>query len=65
MGSAARGQALPNGIFRATYGPLPPGRRVEDWIFVLANEDCSISRITRAPFDHVGSAGTAVEQLVR
>jgi hypothetical protein len=64
-GRPLEGKLYPNGIYRATYGPLPPGSRVEDWIFVLANEDCSISRITRAPFDRVGSAGTAVEQLVR
>ena len=65
MGSAARGQALPQRDLSCDVRPTPAGSRVEDWIFVLANEDCSISQITRAPFDPVGSAGTAVEQLVR
>jgi hypothetical protein len=57
-GRPFEGKLYPNGTYRATYGPLPPGSDVNDWIFVLANEDCSISRITRAPFDRVGSAGT-------
>lgn len=51
----------PNGIYRATYGPLPSGSDVNDWVFVLANEDCSISQITRAPFDRVGSIGTLLD----
>jgi hypothetical protein len=56
-GRPLEGKLYPNGIYRATYGPLPFGSDVNDWVFVVANEDCSISRITRAPFDHVGSAG--------
>jgi hypothetical protein len=57
-GRPFEGKLYPNGIYRATYGPLPPGSEVSDWVFVLANEDCSISRISRAPFDGVGGAGT-------
>ncbi len=57
-GRPLEGKLYPNGIYHATYGPLPPGSDVNDWVFVLANEDCSISRITRAPFDRVGIAGT-------
>ncbi len=56
-GRPLEGKRYPNGIYRATYGPLPFGSDVNDWVFVVANEDCSISRITRAPFDHVGDAG--------
>ncbi len=57
-GRPFEGKLYPNGTYRATYGPLPPGSEVNDWVFVLANEDCSISRISRAPFDRVGRAGT-------
>jgi len=57
-GRPLEGKLYPNGIYRATYGPLPPGSDVNDWLFVLANEDCRISRITRAPFDHIGSTST-------
>ncbi len=57
-GRPLEGKLYPNGIYRATYGPLPPGSDVNDWVFVLANEDCSISPLTRAPFDRIGRAGT-------
>jgi hypothetical protein len=56
-GRPLEGKLYPNGIYRATYGPLPHGSDVNDWVFVLANEDCSISQITRATFDRVGGAG--------
>jgi hypothetical protein len=49
-GRPFEGKLYPNGTYRATYGPLPPGSEVGDWLFVLANEDCSISGISRAPF---------------
>ncbi len=58
-GRPFEGKLYPNGTYRATYGPLPPGSDADDWVFVLANEDCSISRITWAPFDRVGSRHTA------
>lgn len=58
-GRPLEGKLYPNGVYRATYGPLPSGSDVNDWIFVLANEDCSISRITRAPFDQAESAATS------
>jgi hypothetical protein len=57
LGSPLEGKLYPNGIYRAMYGPLPHGSDVNDWVFVLANEDCSISPLTRAPFDRVGNAG--------
>jgi hypothetical protein len=57
-GRPFEGRLYPNGLYRASYGPLPPGSDVNDWVFVLANEDCSISPITRAPFERVGNAGT-------
>lgn len=50
-GRPFEGKLSPNGTYRATYGPLPPESNVHDWVFVLANEDCSISRITRYPFE--------------
>jgi hypothetical protein len=56
-GRPFEGRLFPNGTYRATYGPLPPGSDVDDWVFVLANGDCSISPITRVPFDRVGRAG--------
>ena len=56
-GHPLEGKLYPNGIYRAMYGPLPPDSDVTDWVFVVANEDCSISWITRAPLDHVGSVG--------
>lgn len=50
-GRPLEGKLYPNGIYRAKYGPLPPKSDIHDWVFVLANEDCSISWITRFPFD--------------